>query len=86
MGGVCDDINHFGSHIKDIGLWKAWGATMLKGRRENTVWMGGGGGGSEYVHMNSKINNFTSELSSPKNLNFACSALATTRQSFNEGR
>ena len=25
MGGVCDHINHFGSHIKEIGLWKTWG-------------------------------------------------------------
>ena len=37
LGGVCDHINHFGSHIKEIGLWKAWGAAMLKGPGENTV-------------------------------------------------
>ena len=37
MGGVCDHINHFGSHIKEIGLWKAWGAAMLKGPGENTA-------------------------------------------------
>ena len=30
LGGVCD-------HIKEIGLWKAWGAAiMLKGPGENT--------------------------------------------------
>ena len=37
LGGVCDHINHFGSHIKEIGLWKAWGAAMLKGPEENSV-------------------------------------------------
>ena len=37
MDGVCDHINHFGSHIKEIGLWKAWGAAMLKGPGENTA-------------------------------------------------
>ena len=37
LGGVCDHINHFGSHIKEIGLWKAWGAAMLKGPGENTA-------------------------------------------------
>ena len=58
---------------------RAWGEHCLDGG-------GGGGGGGENMRMNTKINNFTSELSSPKNVNFACSALATTRQSFNEGR
>ena len=36
LGRVCDHINHFGYHIKEIGLWKAWGAVMLKGPGENT--------------------------------------------------
>ena len=31
MGRVCVHINHFCYHIKEIGLWKAWGATILKG-------------------------------------------------------
>ena len=37
MGGVCDHINHFGYHIKEIRLLKAWGAAMLKGPGENTA-------------------------------------------------
>ena len=36
LGGVCDHINHFGHHIKEMWLLKAWGATMLKGPGENT--------------------------------------------------
>ena len=36
LGGVCDHSNHFGYHIKEIGLWKAWGAAMLKGPGEST--------------------------------------------------
>ncbi len=34
--GVCDHINHFGCHIKEIWILKAWGAAMLKGPGENT--------------------------------------------------
>ena len=36
MGGVCDHINHFCYHIKEIRLLKAWGAAVLKGLGENT--------------------------------------------------
>ena len=36
LGGVCGHINHFGSHIKEIRLLKAWRAAMLKGPGENT--------------------------------------------------
>ena len=39
LGGICDHINHFGYHIKEIGLLKIWGArgpAMLKGPGENT--------------------------------------------------
>ena len=36
MGGVCDHINHFGYHIKEMWILKAWGAAMLKGPGENT--------------------------------------------------
>ena len=28
---VCGHINHFGSHIKEIRLWKAWGLLCWKG-------------------------------------------------------
>lgn len=37
LGGVCGHINHFGYHIKEISMLKAWGATTLKGPRENTA-------------------------------------------------
>ena len=40
LGKICDHINHFGSHIKEIGLWKAWGGAMLKGPGENTGFYG----------------------------------------------
>ncbi len=33
--GCCDHINHFGYHIKEIWILKAWGAAMLKGPGEN---------------------------------------------------
>ena len=37
-GGVCDHINHFCYHIKEIKLLKAWGgAAVMKGPGENTV-------------------------------------------------
>ena len=35
-GRVCDHMYHFGYHIEQIGLLKAWGAAMLKGSGENT--------------------------------------------------
>ena len=37
LGGVCDHINHFGYHDKEIRLLKALGgeAAMLKGPGEN---------------------------------------------------
>ena len=38
MGGVYDHINHLGYHIKESRLWRAWGATKLKGPGENTVY------------------------------------------------
>ena len=41
LGEVCDHINHFDYHIKEIGLWKAWGGgAMLKGPGENSGIMG----------------------------------------------
>ena len=36
MGGVCDHINHFGYHIKEIWTKKEWRAALLKGPGENT--------------------------------------------------
>ena len=38
LGGVCDHSNHFGYHMKEIWLLKAWeGVTVLKGPEESTV-------------------------------------------------
>ena len=37
MGVVCDHINNFSYHIKGKLVWKAWGATLLKGPGENTM-------------------------------------------------
>ena len=36
LGRVYDHINHFGYHIKEIWILKAWAAAMLKGPGENT--------------------------------------------------
>ena len=36
QGRVCDHINHFGYHIREMGLWKARVAAMLKEPGENT--------------------------------------------------
>ena len=36
LGRVCDHINHFGYHIKEIRPLKAWGSAKLKGPWENT--------------------------------------------------
>ena len=37
LGGIRDHINHFGYHIKEIRLLKAWGHAKLKGPGENTA-------------------------------------------------
>ena len=37
LGRACDHINHFGHHIKEIVLWKAWGAAIEKAWGEHCV-------------------------------------------------